>query len=66
MKFDPKGKDLLPSTKTETTLNDQELKCEELSDEEAASINGGGVFVPSGTSRFSLNEYYKLSGFWGG
>ncbi|BDA75112.1 hypothetical protein CAL7716_092780 [Calothrix sp. PCC 7716] len=66
MKFNPKEKDLIPTAKTEITLNDLELECEELSDEEATSINGGGVFVPSGTSRFSLSEFYKLAGSWGG
>jgi hypothetical protein len=62
MKFNLKIKDLLPTAKETKTF-----EWKELSDKEISNINGGGVWVPS-TSKpvFSLQEYYKLSGFWGG
>jgi hypothetical protein len=63
----PEKKDLLLTKKTETATNEQEMEWKELSDEEAGAINGGlTVISAKKNSTFSLDEFYKLSGFWGG
>ncbi|WP_026734850.1 hypothetical protein [Fischerella sp. PCC 9605] len=68
MKFNLEIKDLLPTGKIKTTPNEQELvEWEDVSDEEAAAINGGiNIISASTTSTFSLEEYYKYAGYWGG
>ncbi|MBD6615507.1 hypothetical protein FNW02_06555 [Komarekiella sp. 'clone 1'] len=68
MKFNSKEQNLPQTQKTKITLNDLGMEWEKLSDEVAATINGGrvNIILAPTTSTFTLNEYYKLAGFWGG
>ncbi len=53
--------------KTATTINELEIEWEELSDKEADNIIGGlNIISAKRNSKFSLDEFYKLAGFWGG
>lgn len=69
MRFNLKIQDLLSTGEIKTTPKEQDLGSEEeLSDEEATTISGGRwtVISASTSSTFSLSEYYKYAGFWGG
>ncbi|MBD2308370.1 hypothetical protein H6G17_23115 [Chroococcidiopsis sp. FACHB-1243] len=47
--------------------NWQDCIVEELSDETASAFRGGWkIITAASTKPISLEEYYKLAGFWGG